>query len=152
MAEHIERFGGRMRERREELGLTQSQLARLLSGDPDAAQVSRWERGKHDPSAERKEDIAAALTITIADLMAGPLADRKNGQGRDGQGDTADLMEALKFQPDATETSVELLVDAVGRLKAMESRLATEAARNAEMRSQIDLLVARSEPGASGEK
>lgn len=76
MAEHIERVGRRIRERRDELGMTQGELARKLSGNPDAAQVSRWERGIHEPSASRKEEIAAALDTTVADLMAGPIADR----------------------------------------------------------------------------
>lgn len=43
------------------------------------------------------------------------------------------------------------LTEVLERLAAIETRLQTEQARNAEMRSQIDLLVARSKPDANEE-
>lgn len=77
MAEHVERMGRRIKERRLELGLKQIELARQISDSVDSSQISRWERGKHDPSSDHKEALAAALDTTVGDLMAGPEAERE---------------------------------------------------------------------------
>jgi transcriptional regulator with XRE-family HTH domain len=59
--EMAERVGARMRERREELGLTQAKVAEKIDGvTPD--QISRWERGKHMP--RDLKPVADALEVT----------------------------------------------------------------------------------------
>ena len=50
---HAERIGERIRERRDELGLTQTALARQLPGHVEGAQVSRWGRGAGRPVSRR---------------------------------------------------------------------------------------------------
>lgn len=76
--ERAERIGGRIRERRDELGLTQSQLAAAIGVNSVTKDyVSRWERGKVDVSVgPYLPKIAEALDTSEADLMAGPKTDR----------------------------------------------------------------------------
>mgnify|MGYP000719228439 CR=1 FL=1 len=66
-----------LRRRREQLRLTQAQLAQRATergGSPvHISDISRWESGKRRPSMERIEALAAALVCEPADLMAGPL-------------------------------------------------------------------------------
>lgn len=69
MAEHVEAMGRRIKDLREARGLTQSQLARLMPGTVDASQISRWERGKHEPTVDHREALAEALGTTVAALM-----------------------------------------------------------------------------------
>jgi transcriptional regulator with XRE-family HTH domain len=90
-AERAKRIGGRIRERREELGLKQHELAtRIGVGSVTKDYVSRWELGKVDVSLGPYMDaIAAALETTEADLMAGPVAERDPG------GEAPDLLGTL---------------------------------------------------------
>jgi len=62
-AEHVARIGARIRQRREELGLTQRELADLIPGKADSNQVSKWERGEHKPGDDTLEHIAKALNV-----------------------------------------------------------------------------------------
>lgn len=57
-------FGRRMRQRRLELGLTQSDLALTL--DADLMAISRWERGASGPRGESAVRIAQALGVDLA--------------------------------------------------------------------------------------
>ncbi|MBE6961181.1 MAG: helix-turn-helix domain-containing protein [Ruminococcaceae bacterium] len=59
----------RIAARRRELGLTQAQLAAQLKLTPQS--VSAWERGKTVPEAERLEELAAALQISVSSLLEG---------------------------------------------------------------------------------
>jgi transcriptional regulator with XRE-family HTH domain len=71
-----------MRERRDELGLTQSQIADAIGiASVTKDYVSRWERGVVEPSEAYLDGAAAALKTTVADLMAGPTADREATNG-----------------------------------------------------------------------
>lgn len=69
-AAHVERIGRRIRERREELGLSQLDVARELSGKVDANQVSRWERGQHRPREDTLEDLSEVLGVEVAYFMS----------------------------------------------------------------------------------
>jgi transcriptional regulator with XRE-family HTH domain len=53
--------------RRKELGLTQAQVAEIISMEKET--LSRMEAGKITPSLDRLEKIAAALECPIADLF-----------------------------------------------------------------------------------
>lgn len=53
--------------RRKELGLTQAQVAEIISMEKES--LSRMEAGKITPSLDRLEKIAAALGCPIADLF-----------------------------------------------------------------------------------
>jgi transcriptional regulator with XRE-family HTH domain len=86
-AEYVARMGARIRERREELGMTQRELADAIPGKADSNQVSKWERGGHRPSDSTLEHIAKALKVTPAYFMVSPATAAGSG----------DLME--KFSP-----------------------------------------------------
>jgi transcriptional regulator with XRE-family HTH domain len=77
MAREAENIGARIRELREELGLTQRELADRLPGKTEGKDISRWENGKHRPSPDTLAAVADALGSTVADLHAGPAADRE---------------------------------------------------------------------------
>lgn len=61
------KFGAFLQNRRRELGLTQSQLGERL-GVTDKA-ISRWERGVGFPDISLLEPLAAALGLTVVELM-----------------------------------------------------------------------------------
>lgn len=61
------KFGSFLQTRRRELGLTQSQLGEKL-GVTDKA-ISRWERGVGFPDISLLEPLAAALGLTVVELM-----------------------------------------------------------------------------------
>jgi len=65
-AEHVARIGSRIRQRREELGLSQRELAEALPGKSDGNQVSKWELGKHNPSVDTLEAIADVLECDVS--------------------------------------------------------------------------------------
>lgn len=69
-AEHVERIGRRIRERREEIGLSQGDVARELPGKVDGNQVSRWERGLHRPQDETLEQLGRVLRVDPAYFMS----------------------------------------------------------------------------------
>ena len=57
-----------IKKRRLELGMTQSELARL-SGYENRSSIARIERGDHDLPQSKIEDIARALRVTPSYLM-----------------------------------------------------------------------------------
>ena len=57
--DRLKRFGERLKEARRAKGLTQVGLAHALNSDP--THISRWERGKIQPSHESLEALANAL-------------------------------------------------------------------------------------------
>lgn len=69
-AEHVERIGRRIRERREELGLSQLALARQLTGSIGSDQVSRWERGLHRPHDDTLDELGRVLGVDPAYFMS----------------------------------------------------------------------------------
>lgn len=81
--EHIERRAARMRRRREELGLTQEEVADRMQDihterSPDEPRdktrgqmVSDWERSINEPSPAKLELLASALGWTVGDLNGG---------------------------------------------------------------------------------
>ena len=79
MAEEAEKFGARMRERRMELHLTQREVADRVEGKTEGKDISRYERGEHLPGPDTRTAVARALETDVADLYAGPLAERKRG-------------------------------------------------------------------------
>lgn len=77
MAEEAENFGGRMRERRRELRITQREVAERVEGKTEGKDISRYETGKHLPGPDTRAAIARALETDLADLYQGPKAQRK---------------------------------------------------------------------------
>jgi len=101
-------MGNRIAARRRELGLTQAQLAAQLKLTPQS--VSAWERGKTVPEAERLEELAAALQISVSSLLEGtvpmPQADDT------GRMDDVERMRA-KIEAFAVENGLEQTVSAL---------------------------------------
>lgn len=69
-AEHVRALGERIRLRREELGMTQDEVARQMSGTVDGQRISKWERGENRPRDESLEDLARVLKTTALALLA----------------------------------------------------------------------------------
>lgn len=69
-AEYLERMGERIRQRREEFGLTQEELARQMPGRVTGARISLWERGKNRPRDDSLESLAKVLKVDVAYFMA----------------------------------------------------------------------------------
>jgi transcriptional regulator with XRE-family HTH domain len=113
-AEHVARIGARIRERRDELNLTQRELADLIPGKADGNQVSKWERGEHRVSDDTLEHIAAALQTDVAYFIApAPRAG------------SPDLMGTLR-EADATQLDriERMLSEVLQRLTAVEASVA----------------------------
>lgn len=64
----LRRLSRNIAKRRNELGLTQAQLAERL--DVDSETVSRFERGRHAPSLLTLERLAGLLYTTTGELLA----------------------------------------------------------------------------------
>ena len=62
-------FGARVAEARRRLGLTQTQLGRLLGWSDGQQALSKYERGASTPSPFRLAALASALRVTVADLL-----------------------------------------------------------------------------------
>lgn len=101
-AEYVERMGQRIRQRREELGLSRPDVARAMPGKTSENQIYRWEKGLHRASDDALEALAEILKVDVAyfyadngrpgtpDLMAS-----FNGNGEPSQ---LDRIEALLHQ------------------------------------------------------
>lgn len=64
-----ERISARMRERREQLGVSQETIARRL--DTTMRTYARWERGETFGYLQRLPDLARALETTESELLGG---------------------------------------------------------------------------------
>jgi phage repressor protein C with HTH and peptisase S24 domain len=69
-------LGQRIARKREQAGLNQSELARRLSVSPQA--VQKWEAEASVPRGRRLDEIAAALSTTVAYLVTGELLPRSD--------------------------------------------------------------------------
>lgn len=116
--DHIQRRADRIRERREELDLTQEQVADLMHvaqrelnpDEPDdrtrGQMVSDWERAVNSPSPAKLELLAIALTTTVADLSAGP----KDQRDADKTPSLIETMEGDPSQLDRIEGKLNILL------------------------------------------
>lgn len=62
-AEYLERMGQRIRERREELGLSRADVARAMPGKTNENAIYRWEKGAHRPQDDALEALAGVLGV-----------------------------------------------------------------------------------------
>lgn len=101
-AESTRRLGENIRARREELGLTQEQVAREMAGHVSGDRVSKWERGENRPRDETLDDLARVLETTVAQLLGGH--DRRVGATptpfppKTIEGELAVILEGIKKQ------------------------------------------------------
>lgn len=125
MSEEARRIGGRIRELRKALPGEPSQatMAAKLPGNVQGAEWSRWETGRHRPHSERLEEIAGLLSTSVADLIAGPVEDRK----------------PKAETPDPFASPLEATDDELRQV------LARVAERQAELLSKVDQVLAEQE-------
>jgi DNA-binding XRE family transcriptional regulator/desulfoferrodoxin (superoxide reductase-like protein) len=71
--------GGAIRALREKKGYTQKQLAEQVMVSDKA--VSKWETGRGLPDISLIEPLAAALHVSVAELLSGELIENKNRAG-----------------------------------------------------------------------
>jgi transcriptional regulator with XRE-family HTH domain len=69
-AEYLAAMGAKIRERREELGMTQDEVAREMPGKVTGNRVSLWERGRHRPHDDSLEALARVLRVPVSYFMA----------------------------------------------------------------------------------
>jgi transcriptional regulator with XRE-family HTH domain len=68
-----QRVGERIKTLREARGLSQPQLARLMSHTGgNGSQISRWERGHQFPNPANVSALARAFGVTEEELLCGP--------------------------------------------------------------------------------
>lgn len=79
--EFRKRVGGRIRDRRVALGMSQGQLARKLPGTVEGSQVSRWERGESFPTYANVIALARALGVSEEVLLCGCEFDKTHRGG-----------------------------------------------------------------------
>lgn len=72
-AEFLERMGNRMRERRDQLGLSRAEVARRMPGKVNENQIYRWEKGLHQPNSDTLQALANVLDCDVSQFM-GPAA------------------------------------------------------------------------------
>lgn len=142
-AEYVERIGGRIRQRREELELSRDDLARKMPGKTTGNQIYRWEKGRHEPQPDTLEALAHALKVDVAYFFAGPSSG----------GATPDLMATVNGnQPDDLQ-QIQAQLD---RIEQTVNRL-REFIEAPELASAVDAVVAAirherpeaDEPGAA---
>ena len=146
--EHIEKRAGRIRARREELGLTQEDVADRMQDiyrekNPEARpdrtrgqMVSDWERAENEPSPRKLELLAEALQTTVAELSvdapdkSGPTPDpfSQNGSSTE-SGTVAALMTRIDELESAADSRHSELMsklsevsDELERLQKLERR------------------------------
>ena len=69
-AEESARIASAIKRRREELDLTQAQVAARIPGKTEAQQISKWERGVFRPLPTSMEHLANALDVDISYFYA----------------------------------------------------------------------------------
>lgn len=132
--EYVARMGARIRERREELGMTQRELADAIPGKADSNQVSKWERGEHKPGDNNLEHIAKALEVDPSFFMAAkpaagvaPLLQNLSGSQLDRI--EAKLDELLARTATPSETPEEIAAEAARQRRGTKRSSAASAKR-----------------------
>jgi XRE family transcriptional regulator, regulator of sulfur utilization len=66
-----QRFGARVKKLRQDRGWSQKELAAATSDELDQAFISRLETGSVEPGLGTVQTLAAALGVTMAELLDG---------------------------------------------------------------------------------
>jgi transcriptional regulator with XRE-family HTH domain len=109
-AEYLERQGRRIRERRDELGLSRDEVARRMGGKENGNSIYRWEKGRHEPSPDARERLATALGVDVAYFFSDDPVEASE-----------DASPAEQSQLDRIEARVNILLDLVTRLLGAEA-------------------------------
>lgn len=105
-AEYVERIGQRIRERREELGLSRPALVRKTQGLVTENDLYRWETGRHRPQDGALDDLAAALEVDTSYFFQ-----------RDKPPSKATQIDAIEQRLAEQQVQIEALMNAIGRLE-----------------------------------
>ena len=73
-------FGERLKERRNELGITQEELGASINEELSRQAVSKWERDEAYPEVDKLLILAAKLDISLDELFADELKYLKRGK------------------------------------------------------------------------
>lgn len=139
--EMAHQIGARIRQRREELGLKQAQLAARFDSDAiNNQRISDWERGVHRPSERYMEQLAVALERDVSWFYAGePSAETPDLMARLSPGDgsqldriEAKLDELLSRLPEAGLAGV--LEGEAARVRGQQGRSAAASPRSGRIR------------------
>jgi transcriptional regulator with XRE-family HTH domain len=122
-------LGKYVRERRQDLGLTQEELAARIGGTATQAEISRLERGSVAfPRRSRLEALAVALEVSLGALLV------NSGWLESDEGDLVEDVSTTQQQLDSSLTDTlltemrqiqESLLAAVARIGAVEEKINT---------------------------
>lgn len=118
-------FGDRLSAARENAGIKQSQLAKVLGVKTNT--IKAWEHDLSEPRANRIQMIAGVLNVSIRWLLTG------DGSGVDAPNTTAHPSPTIKeISADATRVRQELL-KLVTEIESIEKRLASVTLSSAQV-------------------
>lgn len=140
----VAEVGNRIRQRREQVGLRQRDIADALQLSAQA--VSKWERGENAPDIGVLPDLARLLGITTDWLLAGfdDQPDLLKALERIAMGDTSVLTSATLRPIDETDALLTRLRDLV-RVRNMFGQLVPTALVDAVLRNEVNLAGVRAE-------
>ena len=98
-------FGEKLRQRRDELGLTQEEMGANISSELSRQAVSKWERDEAYPEVEKLLVIATELDISLDALFVDELAylKRNKNSGPDLEKTYPGLITGLRTFAEAIE-------------------------------------------------
>lgn len=112
-AAYLQRMGGRIKQRREALGLSRADVARAMPGKTNDNAIYRWEKGAHRPQPDALEALAGVLNVPVSYfLMDAPAS-----------GPPPDLMGALSPTDDIA-SRVNDVASAVAKLLEAQETMA----------------------------
>lgn len=138
-AAYLQRMGERIRERRDELGLSRSDVARAMPGKTNENALYRWEKGLHRPNDDALEALAKVLKVDPAHFLTdqpqentGDLMVSLNGKSQLDRIERLltqllDAHEALESRQTAAESALTRLVEEVAALRRAPARRRTAA-------------------------
>ena len=140
----VAQVGNRIRQRREQVGLRQRDIADALQLSAQA--VSKWERGENAPDIGILPDLARLLGITTDWLLAGfdDEPDLLKALERIAMGDTTAMTSTTLKPIDEADALLTRLRDLV-RVRNMFGQSAPTAIVDAMLRDEIDLAGTRAE-------
>lgn len=138
-AEFLERMGTRLRERRDELGLSRAEVARRMPGKVNENQVYRWENGKHQPNPDTLEALAKILERDVSYFLTPANDETEN----DASEQPPDLMAELS--PRRLNERLAGIEERLDRLQAVLEALAGAQVVDAALRA----LARAQSPGSS---
>lgn len=103
-AEHVERIGARIRQRREELGLSRGEVARQMPGKTNENAIYRWEKGLHQANPDALEALAGVLDVNTSYFYVdAPERDEALDRSASVNGSTPGGNEAVQLQTELAE-------------------------------------------------